>query len=351
VASLPDPHDVRLADYLPVPCLRTPATAVARPRWPVVDAHNHLGRWLTGDWAVADVRGLVALMDELDIRCIVNLDGRWGDELDANLDRYDRAHPGRFATFCHVDWRDACSPGGVDRLVASLRESHARGARGLKVWKDLGLGFEDDRGRLLLPNDPRIAAVFAEAGDLGLPVLIHTADPIAFFEPVDLHNERLEELAAHPDWSFYGDRFPSYRDLLAALDELVATHPGTTFIGAHVGSMAEDLTAVSEMLERRPNFHVDISARIAELGRQPRAAKRLIERHPDRVLFGTDFFPPDAETYRLHFRFLETEDEHFPYWVTEGPPPQGRWWISGLGLTPGQLRALYLGNAEAMLTT
>ncbi len=344
-----DPYEVRLADYLPRPALRTTETSVPRPSRPAIDAHNHLGRWLTGDWSSPDVGALLDLMDQHDIRCIVNLDGRWGEELEANLDRYDRAHPGRFVTFCHVDWDEARSPGFADRLVQSLRESRDRGARGLKVWKDLGLGFADDRGELILPDDDRIAPVFHEAGALGLPVLIHTADPIAFFDPVDLRNERLEELAVHPEWSFHGHRFPSFDRLIASLDALVGAHPGTTFIAAHVASSAEDLASVSDMLDRHPNLHVDISARLAELGRQPRATTRLIEHHRDRVLFGTDAFPPDAATYRLHFRFLESEDEHFAYSADDGVPPQGRWRISGLGLGAATLAEVYHDNARRIL--
>jgi predicted TIM-barrel fold metal-dependent hydrolase len=344
------PHEISLADFRPRPALRVPATRVERPAARAVDAHNHLGRWLTewvrpgGGWMVEDVGALLALMDALDLEAIVNLDGRWGAELEANLDRYDRAHPGRFLTFCHVDWDE---PEG---LVASLEASAAAGARGLKVWKDLGLGVRDASGALLLPDDPRIADVWAAAGELGLPVLIHTADPIAFFTPVDAANERLEELAAHPEWSFHGPGFPSFERLLEALEAVVAAHSGTTFIGAHVACCAEDLAWVARMLDAYPNLHLDFSARIAELGRQPRAARRLFSEHPDRVLFGTDVFPPSREAYETYFRFLETADEHFAYSPNpENPWPQGRWRISALDLPQDMLAAIYRGNAARLL--
>src|SRR5918999_2455762 len=177
-----------LDPVVPESALRVPESRVERPRFPVIDAHNHLGRWLAswagraGDWVVDDPGALVALMDELDVAAIINLDGRWGDELEANLDRYDRAYPGRFATFCHVDWADLAAP---ERLAVSLRESAERGARGLKVWKDLGLGVCDAGGRLVLPDDPRLGALWEAAGTAGLPVLIHTADPVAFWAPLD----------------------------------------------------------------------------------------------------------------------------------------------------------------------
>ena len=346
------PDTLALAAFAPRSQLRTAETVVHRPAGPVIDSHNHLGRWLSswvgreGDWVVADVGRLLGQMDELGLKAIVNLDGRFGDELAANLARYDEAHPGRFATFCHVDWAQLDDPA---RLVASLRESRARGAKGLKVWKDLGLTVADGAGHLVLPDDPRLAPLWHEAGELGLPVLIHTADPIAFFDPIDARNERLEELAAHPEWSFHGGEFPSFWRLMEALEAIVSQHSQTTFVAAHAGCCAEDLGWVSGMLDRHANLAIDISARLAELGRQPRATRRLIERHPTRVLFGTDAFPPDPAVYRHHYRFLESDDEAFDYAPWDEVPPSGRWQISALGLGRPLLDQLYHLNAERLL--
>ncbi|GAA2256823.1 hypothetical protein GCM10010402_10300 [Actinomadura luteofluorescens] len=339
---------MELSEYRPRPRLRVPGSRVPRAAFPAVDAHNHLGRWLTGGWSVPDVGGLLALMEECGVRAVVNLDGRWGEELEANLDRYDRAHPGRFATFCHVDWDDLARTGGRG-LAPSLRRSVAAGARGLKVWKDLGLHVRDGGGRLVLPDDPRLAELWEAAADLGVPVAIHTADPIAFFDPVDERNERYEQLLAHPDWSFADrERFPSFERLMDALEAVVAAHPRTVFVAVHAGCQAEDLGRVGRMLGAYPNLHVDIAARIAELGRQPRATRALILRFPGRVLFGTDEFPPDADTYATHFRFLETLDEHFPH-SAEDPPLMGRWRISGLGLPGHVLASVYADNAARLL--
>jgi len=340
-----------LRDHRPVPRLTVAGHSVPRAAHAAIDAHNHLGRWLSegGDWVVPDVAALLELMDEVNVGGMVNLDGRWGEELEANLARYDHAHPGRFASFCHVDFCECLQPGFGDRLVASLRRSAAAGARGMKVWKDLGLGFEDDRGRLLLPDDERLAELWAAAGELALPVLIHTADPVAFFDAVDGRNERYEELLQHPDWSFCDPRFPRFGRLMEALEAVVSAHPSTLFIGAHVGCNAEDLGWVSRMLDDHANFNVDIGARLGELGRQPRAARRLVLRHPDRVLFGTDAFPPDADMYATHFRFLETDDEHFPYAAWEPVGPQGRWAISALDLPPAVLPGLYHDNAARLI--
>jgi hypothetical protein len=345
-----------LRDWRPVAQVRAPARQVLRSAHPCIDVHNHLGRWLSedGDWVVEDVDALLSVMDDCGVQTVVNLDGRWGEELTANLDRYDRAHPGRFVTFAHLDWAAAFAADDVPAaLLAQLDDAVARGARGLKVWKDLGLKHRDASGGLVLPDDERLTGVFAAAGDRGLPVLIHTADPVAFFQPLDAHNERIDELAEQPDWWFGGPGLPSFDRLLAALETLVAATPGTSYIGAHVGCYAEDLTAVGAMLSRRPNFAADIGGRIAELGRVPRAFARLVAEHPRQVLFGTDSYPPDADTYRTTFRFLETDDEAFEYAPGCEIPPQGRWLISAAALpdlvSDDVLADFYAGNARRLL--
>ncbi|WP_307836007.1 amidohydrolase family protein [Phycicoccus sonneratiae] len=343
--------DLPLRDFRPHDRLVRGRTVVARPPVPAIDVHNHLGTWLSpdGSWLVPSVRDLLGTLDDLGVERVVNLDGRWGEELEANLRRYDRAHPGRFATFCHVDWGLLHTGDDGRALLASLDASVAAGARGLKIWKDLGLGVRDEAGALVRPDDERVVRVVQRAGEHGLPVLIHTADPVAFFDPLDGTNERLEELAGQPDW-WFGDRtrHPSFEDLMGALERLVAACPGTTVIGAHVGCHAEDLSAVGTMMDRYPTFHADLGGRLAEIGRQPRAFARFVAAHPDRVLLGTDAYPPDPQAYRNLYRFLETDDEHWPYDGADDeaePGSQGRWRVSGAALDPALLPALYRDNA------
>ena len=344
-------HDLPLRDFHPVPMVRRELSELPeRPPFPIVDAHNHLGRWLTGEWSVPDVDALLGAMDTWGVEAIVNLDGMWGDELDANLDRYDRAHPGRFATFAQWDRRwfelDAW-----DEIAAQMGDAFDRGARGLKVWKDLGLHLRDSAGSLVMPDDLRLEPVWDAVAAAGVPVTIHVADPIAFFEPLDARNERVEELLVNPDW-WFGDRarFPSFEAIVESLEALIARRSDVTWIGAHVLCAAEDLAWVGRMLDTYPNAYADVAARIAELGRVPRATRELIVRHPDRFLFGTDAFPPDGEVYAVHRRFFETGDEHFPYDSDpDEVPSQGRWTISGLELPADVLERVYAANAKRLL--
>ncbi|MEO7123300.1 MAG: amidohydrolase family protein [Lacisediminihabitans sp.] len=340
-----------LTEWKPQSQLRLPATELLRGATHCIDVHNHLGRWLSnGEWMINNVDALLAMMDEHSVDAIVNLDGMWADEVTANVERYDHAHPGRFYTFCQLEWARLAEPDGVATLIASLDNSLSRGARGLKVWKNLGLNVLDADGSVILPDDPRVIEIIAHAGEIGLPVLIHTADPKAFFEPLDERNERLDELLQERDW-WFGDasRYPQFSRLMDALHTLVLACPGTRFVGAHAGCAAEDLDLVESLLSRAPNFAIDIAGRMAELGRQPRRFAALVNRFPDRVLFGTDIYPIIGEQYSLHYRFLESADEAFDYSPENEIPPQGRWTVSGLALDPALLPAIYRGNAERFL--
>ena len=361
-----------MADSLPLSAYRprselvTSAHVPDRARHPAIDAHTHLGRWLSswvardGQWLVGDVDEWLAAGEAVNVRAFVNLDGRSGDELEANLDRFDRSHPGRFATFCHPDWSLLLTPDGPDRIAEDLQRSARAGAAGVKVWKDLGLGIEDADGRLVLPDDPRLVPLWDAAGEAGLPVWWHVADPVAFFRPVDGRNEAYEQLLVRPDWSFADPRFPSFDRLILAMERVVAAHPRTVFVAVHGGCYAENLSWVGRMLDEHQHFHIDIAARLSQLGRQPRAFRELVLQHPDRVLFGSDVLPAAAsgyradtelrDMYRRHFRFLETADEAFAH-DSEEPSPAGRWTIAGAELADDALKAVYGGNAARLLPT
>ena len=352
--------DLRLADFRPRSALRVANHHPERPRFPVIDAHNHLGSPFGGAWATRPPHELAGILDAAGIELLVDLDGGVGDGLSREIERWATALPDRVVVFAGLDYEDwARNPDFGETEAARLRDAESRGARGLKVWKTLGLRARDPRGRLVAVDDVRLDPLWSAAAELRLPVVIHVADPVAFFEPLDATNERWEELHDHPDWHFWpthgpGEEdtddatgFPPFDEILAALDRVLGRHPGTTFVGAHVGCAAEDLGLVGRMLDAHTNFHVDIAARLGELGRQPYSARDFFVRFADRILFGVDM-APDPAIYRIHYRFLETRDESFDYGT--GPmPEQGRWQIHGLGLPDDVLRKVYADNARQVL--
>ena len=357
-----------LEDYQPASTLQVPVTRVERPRFPVIDVHTHLswsGRAGAGPedaqavTVLAPASELLSVMDRRGVRLMVNLTGGRGSGLERTVREFQNAHPGRFLMFTEPWWSRAAEPTYAQFQADEIGKAARAGARGLKVLKTLGLYLRDGGadGRLVSIDDRRFDPMWEACAALNLPVGIHIADPVAFFRPTDRFNERYEELHHHPDWSFHGRDFPSFDELIEARNRLFARHPRTTWIALHVGHHAEDLAEVSRSLDRFPNMHVELGARIGELGRQPRTARRFFERYQDRIMFGTDAVPHGTETpqqlfgeelYEIYYRFLETEDEYFDY-APAPVPPQGRWRIYGLGLPESILKKVYHDNAARLL--
>lgn len=331
--------------YDPTPMLVVPVTAIARARHPVIDIHCHW--WLARSAPAPEA--MLAAMDEHNVAVAVNLSGGFGDGLAAML-AWCSVAPTRLLVFANIDFSRIDQPDFVESTVKELRDAHARGARGLKIFKDLGLTLRNGRGDLLTIDDPRLDAIWALCGELKWPVLIHSGDPAAFFEPIDGRNERWMQLARHPDWSFHGPQFPSRETLFEQRERVFGRHPGTTFIAAHLGDLSEDLARASALLEAHPNVVMDLSGRVAELGRQPYSARRFLIRHQDRILFGTDRYPgrTDQPRYQIYSRFLETADEYFKYYENDFPPT-GEWRIYGVDLPDDVLRKIYFENAARVL--
>jgi predicted TIM-barrel fold metal-dependent hydrolase len=348
--------------------LHVPETKVPRPRYPVIDIHTHLSVTAKTDNGVgigeamkyfAPVEALLPLMNRKNIHVMVNLTGGAGKGLEEAIRKFQKPYPERFVTFTEPWWERTNQPGYGQFQADEIVRAHAAGARGLKILKTLGLYLREgiSKGPLVKIDDRRFDAMWETCGSLGMPVAIHISDPEAFFLPTDRFNERFEELNNHPDWSFYGRDFPSNAELLEARNRVLARHPKTQFIVLHVGNNAENLPFVGECMDRFPNMHVELGARIGELGRQPRMARKFFERYQDRILFGTDAVPHgtdtpqqvfDDELYEIYYRFLETEDEYFDY-APAPVPPQGRWRIYGLGLPDGILKKVYYENAAQLL--
>lgn len=327
-----------LGEFRPRSMLVTSEHAVEKPRFPAIDYHNHLDSVEPAD--------ALRVMDACGVEKTVNITMKTGDAALRMIDKFRDADASRFATIGWMDWSGVERPDFVARTCDTLERLVERGAVGIKFWKDLGLTVRDGSGALLRIDDERLGPIFDKAAELGIPVMFHTADPDAFFLPVDAQNERYEELAAHPDWSFYGSQY-SKSDLLDQRDRVIARHQKTTFVAAHVAESGENLARVAQLLDRCPNVSIDISARASELGRQPYSARAFFLRYADRIVFGTDLLPGET-MYRLYFRFLETADEYFEY--PSHASRQGRWNICGLYLPDDVLRKVYRENALRLLS-
>jgi len=331
-----------LKDWDPKPMIHVPVHEVPRAKFYVIDVHNHVDDAQGVNGEEVPPAQVVKDMDAANVKKIVILTGMWGDKLQSVLDKMVKPYPDRFVVFAQMDWSKINDPNFSREMVAQLDDAVKRGARGLKILKDWGLGVRDNTGKFVPIDDPRMDPVWEECGRLGIPVAIHSTDPEAFFTPTDAHNERYEELMHNPTWSFYDHDFPSKQTLLDQRNNIIARHPHTIFIALHVANWPENLDAVSDWLRKYPNMYVEFGAREAELGRQPRRAAQFFNQFQDRILFGTDS-EPVPEMYANYFRWLETSDEYFPYW---GYPGQGRWMIYGMALPDAILEKVYHGNAE-----
>ncbi len=328
--------DLQLKDFQPVSMLVAPEHAIERASVPAIDYHSHLDAFEPQD--------VLPIMDACNIERIVNITMRPGMGALDIIEKF-APFPDRFSIMGWMDWAGAEKADFIQRSLDTMERLAARGVCGMKFWKDLGLEIRDASGEILRIDDERLAPLFDKAAELGISVMFHTADPDAFFLPIDRHNERYEELAAHPEWAFSGSKY-SKDELLEQRNHVFARHPKTNFVAAHVAECGGDLRKVTGMLEKYPNVSVDMSARVAELGRQPFSARKFFLQFQDRILFGSDLFP-EIETYRLHFRFFETEDEYFDY--PSHASRQGRWKVYGINLPQDVLRKIYRENALRLL--
>jgi predicted TIM-barrel fold metal-dependent hydrolase len=347
---------ITLPEFQPRSMLHVARHPVMRAKFPAIDVHTHvfgLGGKLTPESAgkQAQLKQIARWMEECNLGTLINLTGG-NSETIPGIRKAIAAFGDKFITAAEPVWTRASEPGYDKWQADELAKCKQQGAVGLKVLKYLGLGLRQN-GKLVKIDDPRFDPMWEAAGALELPVLIHTGDPGAFFVTTDRFNERYEELQNHPEWSFYDRDFPKRAELHEARLRVIARHPKTRFIALHVGNDAEDLGQVGEWLDRHKNLNVEIGARLGELGRQPRTARKFFERYQDRILFGTDAVPDgkqypqqdlEPNMFRCYFRFLETDDEYFDY--SPAPvPPQGRWKIYGVALPDAILKKVYHNNA------
>lgn len=340
-----DIRELKLRDWQPKSMMVTKTSVREKPLYPVIDIHNHLGG---GKERLTEqvVNRYLTEMNEAGVRCVVNLDGGWGDRLKQTLAALDEKHPGRFLTYALINFDGLDDKDWGEREAKRLEESFKAGAKGLKFHKSLGLSCRYQDGTVMPVDDAKLDPVWEMCAKHQRPVVIHVADPAAFFTPLDKYNERWHELNKNPGWLFFGDKFPKREAILDQLHRVIAKHPKTTFVNTHFGNNAEDLASVGEKLDQYPNMYVDIDARISELGRQPYTTRKFFLKYQDRILFGTDT-TPRREAFRIYYRFLETEDEYFD--CSASHHLQGFWNIYGINLPPEVLEKVYYKNAERVL--
>ncbi|WP_420828569.1 amidohydrolase family protein [Fulvivirga sedimenti] len=324
-------------DYDPPSTLVVPENETTRAKFPFIDVHNH-----QFNMPNQDLNQLVSEMDALNMAVMVNLSGRGrGSEehLRGSLENVKKTAANRFIVFTNIDLNGIDDPDWTERTVKQIENDVAMGANGLKIYKSQGMSNNDSKGNRVKINDPRIDPVWAKCGELGIPVLIHAADPKSFWDPHDENNERWLELKLRPNRKRSDTDPAPWETIIAEQHDIFRKHPETKFINAHLGWYGNDLAKLAELMEKYPNMYSEIGAVIAELGRQPRMAKEFLTKYQDRVMFGKDAYNP--EEYYTYFRVLETADEYFPYYKRY----HAFWRMYGLDLSDEVLKKLYYKNA------
>jgi predicted TIM-barrel fold metal-dependent hydrolase len=342
-------------EYDPPSTLVVPEHEVPRAKYPFIDVHNHQFRM-----AEQDLTELVIEMDRLNMAVLVNLSGRgfrrteasdgtvrWtlkeGDSLKRAVENAERTAAGRFVVFTNLSLEGIGEADWIEDTLHQLEEDVRNGARGLKIYKGLGLDAKDGSGRRISVDDARLDPVWAKCGELGIPVLIHSGEPASFWKPKDGDNERLLELIERPERYRDPERFAPWAQIMSEQHNVFRKHPATNFISAHLGWMGNDLDRLGKLLDEIPNMYTEIGAVLAEIGRQPRFAREWFIKYQDRVLFGKDSWRP--EEYPVYFRVLETADEYFDYYRRR----HAFWKIYGLDLPDEVLKKLYYGNALKLI--
>ncbi|WP_236979218.1 amidohydrolase family protein [Membranihabitans maritimus] len=324
-------------EYDPPSTLVVPGEEITKARYPFIDVHNH--QFGMPDM---DLGELVEEMDKLNMKVMVNLSGRGrGSEehLKGALENVHSNYPNRFIVFTNINFNNIDEPGWTENAVAQLEKDVKMGANGLKVYKSLGMDNTDTKGNRVKIDDPRIAPVWEKCGALGIPVLIHSADPKPFWSPHDNQNERWLELKLRSGRKRSDSTTAPWQTIIDEQHNIFRKHKNTTFINAHLGWYANDLATLGKLMDKFPNMYSEIGAVIAELGRQPRFAKAFLTKYQDRVMFGKDAWNP--EEYYTYFRVLESDDEYFPYYKRY----HAFWKMYGLDLDDEVLKKLYYKNA------
>lgn len=336
-ACAQEKNKMEFEEYDPPSTLIVPEHKITRAKFPFIDVHNH--QWTMSK---SDLDRIVNDMDKLNMVVMVNLSGRGSgstEHLDANLKNVHANYPKRFIIFTNVDFNNIDDPDWQNRTLKQLEDDVKKGANGLKIYKSLGMDNRDSKGNRIHIDDARIDPVWEKCGELGIPVLIHAADPKSFWLPMNENNERWLELKTHPERKRSDNNPAPWQTIINEQHNIFHKHPKTKFINAHLGWYGNDLKSLSGFMEEFPNMYTEIGAVISELGRQPKAARAFLIKYQDRVMFGKDSWVP--EEYSTYFRVLETEDEYFPYHKRY----HAFWKMYGLGLPDDVLKKIYYKNA------
>jgi predicted TIM-barrel fold metal-dependent hydrolase len=316
----------------------------------IIDAHIHYGDRHPD---------LLALLQDFDLKfhniCVAHdAHGEWRAQADL-YEALTAEMPERFAWCTSFDLPRFDDPDYVQKALDGLERDFAAGAIACKVWKNVGMEVKTPDGDFFMVDDPLLDPIFDYVESSGRTLLMHIAEPLACWQPLDANNPHYGYYANNPQWHMVNKpEFPSHQRLIDARDHAVAKHPKLRMVGAHLGSLEYDVDEVAARLDKYPNFAVDMSARLGDLAIQDSAKVRdFFLKYPDRILFGTDVvmrrdlaamsaeeraatLTSLRQTFRTHFDYFESD---------QVVNVRGRQ-VQGLGLPQAVLEKFYTTNAR-----
>jgi len=333
-----NPNTILLKDYRPRSIYRVAVTHVERAKFPIIDMHSH-----PYPKTEAEITTWLKNMDAANVEKTMILTMTSGKEFDGIYARYSK-YPDRFEVWCGLDFGSHDKPGFPESAVQELERCHDKGAKGIGEIHDKGQGLRSGKSTApgIHPDDARVDSIWEKAAELRMPVSLHVADPIWMYQSMDKHNDGL--MNAY-QWRL--DNQPGIVKLAGMIEILERTasrHRQTTFVACHFANLDYDLAHLGEVFDRNPNLYADISARYAETAPIPRFASQFYAKYSDRLVYGTDM-GFDNDMYRVTFRILESQDEHF----YETDQFGYHWPLYGLGLSDEILQRVYHENAAKLL--
>jgi len=331
----PVPETLLLKDFRPKSVYNIPQTTIGKAIYPAIDMHAH--DYVRTSEQVAE---WIRAMDAVGVEKAIVLTMAVGKEFDAIYAKYAK-YPDRFEVWCGFDYTGYDKPDFGPASVKELERCYKVGARGVGELGDKGKGLfycRPTKAWGMHLDDPRMDPLLEKCAELGMPVNIHVADPYWMYLPMDAANDGLMNaykwrLDNQPD-------IVGHEGMVNILEGAVKRHPNTIFVVCHFANCSHDLNKLGKLFDKYPNLYADISARYAETAAIPRFAARFYEKYQDRLVYGTDM-RFSTKMYRLTFRILESEDEHFYAWDSFSY----HWPLYGFGLDKKVLKKVYRDNA------
>jgi predicted TIM-barrel fold metal-dependent hydrolase len=314
---------------------------------PKIDVHAHYR---------TDHPDLVPALEAWNARAVlVNVTGGDHTQIDAKWRDFQAlraAHPDRFFLVATFDPFRVDAPDFAPTVIAQLRSAIAAGAKGVKVWKDIGMEVRDATGRYVQIDDPRFQPIWDFLAEQRVPVLAHIAEPLAAWRPLSEESPHFWYYSNNPQYhAFKHPEIPRHEEIIAARDRWLARNPKLTVIGMHLASLEYDVDEVAKRLDAYPNLYVETAARINDLAMQPSAKVRaFMVRYRDRVMWGTDFGEGSVSRAGLEAAF----DQQWRYYAGADTVTLGsaRGWhrtVQGLALPRDVLEKFAHLNAERVL--